>query len=299
MERYGDKVRSLAPKVKTFELLIAKWEQNNEPPPKAETSGATAGPTSKYVHPFFHFTLDCTKLTSFHCSSAMKREGSGIARMDFEEENYFNGSDEEDDSSSKATTRKREGEANTPAGDRKRPRVEGGMSRSKTWPVSGKTPNRGLVDYGEDEDEDVSSDLPPGGFIRSSTGGEASTSSLPTSPTTTTNGESHGKDKVASPSPEAPAKEFKLRDLKRKADDDDDDLSKLSAGKGKKPNSSSLGVKPVLSAVKPGSIKMSLGGSGTGSGLGAPIKISFGAKSGNLAKLAAGGTETKEDADKG
>ncbi|ORY90176.1 component of IIS longevity pathway SMK-1-domain-containing protein [Leucosporidium creatinivorum] len=84
VERYGERVRQLATTLKTFENLIIKWEQNNEPPPSATTVGGKSegapgeekGATSK----------------------SMVRENSTWSRMEVEEEdNYFNGSDDEED----------------------------------------------------------------------------------------------------------------------------------------------------------------------------------------------------------
>lgn len=40
VERHGDRVRQLAKELKTFENLLLKYEQNNEPPPKAKSSPA-------------------------------------------------------------------------------------------------------------------------------------------------------------------------------------------------------------------------------------------------------------------
>lgn len=52
MANYGERIRQLALTLKTFEMLVARWEQNNEPPPKVEAVSSSA--TSKYVPVCFH-----------------------------------------------------------------------------------------------------------------------------------------------------------------------------------------------------------------------------------------------------
>lgn len=53
VERYGERTRRLAKVHKTFELLLTKYEQNNEPPPSKPDVLTTA--TSKSVLPPFLF----------------------------------------------------------------------------------------------------------------------------------------------------------------------------------------------------------------------------------------------------
>lgn len=52
MEHHGQEIRQLALTLKTFEGLIVRWEQLNEPPPKSATA-AESSATSKCVPPFY------------------------------------------------------------------------------------------------------------------------------------------------------------------------------------------------------------------------------------------------------
>lgn len=52
MEHHGQEIRQLALTLKTFEGLIVRWEQLNEPPPKLATAAESTA-TSKCVPPFY------------------------------------------------------------------------------------------------------------------------------------------------------------------------------------------------------------------------------------------------------
>ncbi|KAM0756516.1 DUF625-domain-containing protein [Meredithblackwellia eburnea MCA 4105] len=258
MDRYGERVRQLALWLRTFEMIIAKWEQNNEPPPSAEVPAAAA------------------------VGAPPPREAGSWSRMDMEEESYFNASDDEDDStgvttspsmSTRSGSRKREADAAD--GDRKRAKIDGppspsggpGVStlpRSKTWPEAAgdaKGKGRGLVDYGEDDEEDIAT---AGGFVRAQ-GAVVSSSAGKTEEEEEEIGPR--LDEAAVPPPTPP---------KRKEVDDEDELSLLSAKRKPSP--------------KPGGAKS--GGVAANSGSAGKIKMSLGVKSGSLANLSGAGTST-------
>ncbi|GAA5982206.1 hypothetical protein JCM11641_006225 [Rhodosporidiobolus odoratus] len=203
MDRSSDTVRRLAtgnalcPPFRTFETLIARWEMNNEPPPLPALSASGPGNSNG----------DSSGLGGGATSTSMQRQRSQPrgwnARMEVEEESYFNESDDDEEteleglsqsavsallasSSFGSSRRKREREAaNNPssfssssasgngAASPKRPKLEGDLPlpRSQTWPGAGS--NMGLVDYlgeGSDEEEDggvkgEEGEL-AGGFIR-------------------------------------------------------------------------------------------------------------------------------------
>ncbi|KAK4704487.1 protein phosphatase 4 regulatory subunit 3, partial [Phenoliferia sp. Uapishka_3] len=268
MDRYGDKVRQLALTLKTFEMLIAKWEQNNEPPPKPAEVSSTA--TSK----------------------SMTRESRSWARMDVEEDNYFNGSDEEEDSTAaggsagKPGSRKRE--ADDSDGDRKRLRLDqapSSLPRSKTWPeVSSDTKGKGkgLVDYGDDSDEEDSTTSAAGGFVKE----DATTASAES-------GEKEGKNGETKEGEKKDAESISLPPIdtgegpppippRRKEVDEEDQLGLLSA---KRKLGTPVGVtRPTLGVPKAASTPAAT----------TKFKLSFGVK--NLAKLA-GGVEPLEKKD--
>ncbi|KAK4052875.1 Platinum sensitivity protein [Microbotryomycetes sp. JL221] len=77
MERYDKRVRQLASSLKTFQNLVIKWEQNNEPLPMKDSN---SGPVS---------------------ASMTRDQSTSWARMDLDaEEKYFNDDDDDDDANS-------------------------------------------------------------------------------------------------------------------------------------------------------------------------------------------------------
>ncbi|KAL8284157.1 hypothetical protein RQP46_004906 [Phenoliferia psychrophenolica] len=275
MDRHGERIRLLARTLKTFEMLIARWEQNNEPPPKVEAVSATA--TSK----------------------SMTREGGNWARMDIEEESYFNGSDEEDDSTNVSTggsgsttkqpagSRKRDAEASD-GDDRKRLRLDqapSSLPRSKTWPEAAsdtKGKGKGLVDYGDDDsddDDDASSsssapiDSNPGGFVRAAEAPPIlGTGDKPAQPFSSSSSSSSSTTNGATSTPEEPAPvvidtgEGPPPIPPRRKEADDDDTLALLGGAAKR-KAAVGGQAGAASGPKPAS----------------KFKVSFGVK--NLASL--------------
>lgn len=219
----------------------------------------------------------------------MTREGGNWARMDVEEESYFNGSDEDDDASGapKAGSRKREAEASTE--DRKRLRLDqapSSLPRSKTWPegaTDSKGKGKGLVDYGDEDSDDE--DVTPGGFIRAAEAPPALGGS-DTGPVSTA---SESTLETETPAPEPPAEDPAPGPLidtgdgpppvppRRKEADDDDQLGLLSAKR-------KLAAKPSIGAAKAGAVT-------------SKFKVSFGVK--NLASLAGGAGSPAKDAEGG
>ncbi|BGP12316.1 hypothetical protein JCM10213_002580 [Rhodosporidiobolus nylandii] len=193
MDRAGEQVRKLAtvvPPLKTFESLIARWEMNNEPPPVPTVTVSAPGGEGA--------SSSGAGATSTSMQRQRSQPAGWNARMEIEEESYFNGSDDEDEEDKPAaigetaptaasllaggsfgsSRRKREREptnmptsasasslssASNGQGDPKRPKLDDGadaMPRSKTWPGTGKG---GLVDYLGDGDSDEEKDEPEGG----------------------------------------------------------------------------------------------------------------------------------------
>lgn len=222
------------------------------------------------------FLLPKPPMLTLFRRSMTRAQGSWSARMDVEEESYFNASDDEDDSSSSSRPSSRKRENDDSEAGRKRPRLdstpaEGGMTRSKTWPVgTDKGKGKGLVDYGEEDSDDEE----PGGFVKEGAAAESSEvstsggSSTDTRKEEGTNGVEEEKPLEKEEESEPPFSRGELP--RRKVDDDDDELSLLSFKTKKAP------PKPLKAALS-----MSTG-----------IKISFG--SANLAKLA-GAAEAKEE----
>lgn len=162
---------------------------------------------------------------------------------------------------------------------------EGGIRRSKTWPMlSDKGKGKGLVEYGEDEDAGAGEEghvevgeEGGGGFVREGGVGERGVGE-----------KEKEEEKVKDPKPPESSPmvadalpEFKLGEMRKRDLDDDDQLGLLFNGKNKKV--------AVVSKPTAGMAKNAGGG----------IKISFGIKSGNLARLAEGQEEKGEEGEKG
>jgi len=79
-------VRDLAERIPTFANVVIKWEQNNEPPPAANSSTETENGVSPTTN------------------RPVVGAWSGQSSLDADEESYFNESDEDDESSAPPST---------------------------------------------------------------------------------------------------------------------------------------------------------------------------------------------------
>lgn len=191
-----------------------------------------------------------------------------------EEESYFNGPDDDDDplsldsimgsfraNAASGPSRKRESEMDD-AGRKKAKTAgtlgeSGGVSQSSValGEKGGKGKGRGLVDYGDDSDEEIS----PGGFIREDAAADADhhplvvdpavLSPATTSPPSDRPKVDEGETPDSAPVPAAPPPALSEPPPRRKVEEDDDELGLLSAAsklkKSPLPPSSSSTSRPA------------------------------------------------------
>lgn len=151
MDRHSDLIRQLAERSMTFAQLIRRWEQNNEPPPPPDPSTSS------------------TQIDGGAGSGKPAPIGAwaGERALDADEESYFNESDEEEEMGPKPAEARAMGGSTMPS--------KSGIAAIST-PDAAPSGNKGivrspavifremrekgkakLVDYGEDEDEEMSS----------------------------------------------------------------------------------------------------------------------------------------------
>ena len=289
----------------TFAGLIVKWKQNKEPPPPSAST-----------------TADTSALGSVVAGA--REPAAGGARVDTEEESYFNGSDDEteeegdslemDAEDVKTTTPGTGANADSPRTARKREAAGEGegeakrarLTREETGEKSGLKRSRpvgvpGVADYGSDEEDDLAG-----------TAGSQSPRASPTGPKTGAGGAAMQREsskdgllpggfiraEPSSPTQEGPASAPAPAagpvspvapppgppPRRKSQEDDDDEMGLLARGKGKA--ATAPGFRLGGGAFGGGGL---LGGAGPGGNK--KIRLSLGA----TAKTLEGAARPKEE----